>query len=195
LRLDNLFDRVADAFDGPLEIERAARTALRDAAGGAEFDGPTTQLPADIVRVMSEPDAHPACQTILSTPLPWAPPKTSDAPAYVAHSRPKVHVELIGPDGLVNSAQVRLGLYGIQPGAEYGIRTHPAEEIFVMLAGRADWLRGTAAYAEHGPGERSHHPSLLPHATRTRRFGFMSAYVWHGDISTENYVYAGIPDN
>ena len=111
----------------------------------------------------------------------------------MAHSLPKVHVELLGPDGLIKSNSVRLGLYGMLPNFEYGIRTHPAEEVFIMLAGAAYWRRGSAPYKVLDPGERSFHPSMMPHANKTVEAPFLSAYVWYGDISTLNYKYEGIP--
>ncbi len=77
--------------------------------------------------------------------------------------------------------------------SEFGIRTHPAEKTYIMLAEQAYWMRDTAPYAVHLPGERSYHPSMMRHASRTGAAAFMSVYVWHGDISTESYVYAGIP--
>ena len=194
MTLRPLFDALAEVFDRPEAIERAARNALLDAADRAGPAQSTVPLARPFLDVMSAADAHPVCATIADTPLPWAPPQTSDDPQYTAHSLPKVHVELLGPDGLVRSDRVRLGLYGILPGAEYGIRTHPAEEVFVMLAGRAFWKRDDAPYEIHGPGERSYHPSMMPHATRTGDVAFLSAYVWIGDISTDQYVYEGLPD-
>ena len=62
-----------------------------------------------------------------------------------------------------------------------------------MLAGKADWIRGDSDYQTLYPGDRSHHLSEMPHATRTTDSAFMSVYVWTGDISTENYVYKGSP--
>ena len=189
--MPGLFTALAKAFDGDLQIERTARAALFKAAPKARLIGSPIPLPDSVHAVLAAPDAHPACQVIAETPLPWAPPQTSTDPAYIAASVLKVHVELVGPDGFVPSDKVRLGLYGMQPGADYGIRTHPAEEVFVMLAGRADWKQGDAGYATLGPGERSYHPSMLPHATRTTDSAFMSLYVWSGDVSTDGYSYLG----
>jgi quercetin dioxygenase-like cupin family protein len=189
-----LFRELAGVFDSALPIEKQARAALIEAAPAAmsvQVQG--SPLPRQIIEVMQAASAHPACEAVLQTPLPWAPPQTSADPKYVAHSAPKSHVELLGPDGLVKSDKVRLGLYGYIPGAEYGIRTHPAEEVFIMMAGQAWWKRGDEPYKLHGPGERAHHPSMLPHATRTTDNSFMSAYVWCGDLSTQNYVYEGLP--
>ncbi|MEO3413387.1 dimethylsulfonioproprionate lyase family protein [Roseovarius sp. CAU 1744] len=191
MSLGPLFRALADAFDGPLEIELQARAALLSADTSAAGPAAAIDLPGPFLEVMARPEAHPVCRVIAGVPLPWAPPQTSPDPDYVAHSLPKRHVELLGPDGLVGSDTVRLGLYGILPRAEYGIRTHPAEEVFVMLAGEAYWKRGGDDYALLGPGQRAHHPSMMPHATRTRRSAFLSAYVWCGDVSTEHYVYAG----
>jgi len=142
---------------------------------------------------MADDDAHPVCKLIVDTPFHWTPPQTSNDPLYVEHSLAKVHVELIGPGGLVKSNDVRMGLYGMLPNNEYGIRIHPAEETYVMLAGRVYWKRGSDPYQLHGPGERSYHPSMMEHANRTGDAAFMSIYVWRGDISTDNYVYSGAP--
>ena len=122
----------------------------------------------------------------------WAPPETSNDTLYIKHSISKVHVELLGPNGLVKSDKVCFGLYGIKPGAEYRIRTHAAEEIYIMLAGDVDWKLYSAPYALHLPGERSYQPSIMPHASRTHEVAFLSVYALHGDLATHSYVYEGI---
>ena len=185
---------MADIFSGPQPIEIHARNALRNATVDIELCGTGTPLPQNILDVMTSPDAHDVCRLITQLPFNWAPPQTSSDPLYTEHSEAKVHVELLGPGGLVKSDAVRLGLYGMQPHAEYGVRTHPAEETFIMLAGQAFWKRGTAPYMLAVPGERSHHPSMLPHASMTKEHAFLSVFAWHGDISTTNYVYEGLPD-
>ena len=195
--LDQLFKELAEVFDGEREIEKHAREALLESVGmaakaGSPVDG-SVDLPEPVKQVMSAADAHPICRLISATPFQWLPPQTSSDPGYIEVSLAKVHVELLGPTGLVASDTVRLGLYGMLPNTEYGVRTHPAEEIYIMLAGQVDWKRGTDPYLPHGSGERSHHPSMLEHANRTCDYAFMSVYVWHGDISTEQYHYAGTP--
>jgi hypothetical protein len=191
--LQILFEALAEAFDGPEAIERHAQDALRSADFETQDAYDVTPLTEPFLRIMAEAEADPVCKVIAETPLPWAPPQTSTNPLYVAHSRPKVNVELLGPDGLVKSNKVRLGLYGMLPDFEYGIRTHPAEEVFVMFAGSAFWKRGDGQYKALGPGQRAYHASMMPHANKTKERAFLSAYVWHGDISTTSYVYTGIP--
>ena len=76
--------------------------------------------------------------------------------------------------------------------AAFRIRTHPAEEIYIVFAGSVWWKRGDDDFRQHNPGSRSHHPSMMPHANRTEEWAFMSIYAWQGDISTDGYVYDGL---
>ena len=112
-RLTNLFEAVAASLDGDIAIEIAGKNALLEAAPEACHDLPKddlTPLPEEVLSILNAPDAHPVCEVINAIPLPWAPPQTSSNPAYVAVSKPKVHVELLGPGGLVKSDTIRLGL-------------------------------------------------------------------------------------
>lgn len=189
--LKNLFEALADVLDTGLAIEQAGRSALLDAKHavcGVSHSGP---LPQTYLDIFDQPDANPVCAHIRESPFSWAPPQTSDDPKYIADSVAKAHIELIGPDGLVHSDNFRMGLYGMLPGYEYGIRTHLAEEVFVMLAGEADWRKGDGDYQPLRAGDRSYHPSMMPHANRTRDQAFMSIYIWRGDVSTDSYVYSG----
>ena len=194
-----LLKSLAEFFDSPLAIDRTAKAVLLQAAQNpvpelgpvTELDCEATPLHREFIEVMKAEDAHPVCASILALPFDWKPPQTSDDPAYQALGHIKAHVELIGPDGLIPSQEVRIGLYGILPHSEYGIRTHPAEETFKMLAGEVYWRRGESPYSLHLPGSESYHPSMLPHATKTGEKAFMSIYVWHGDVSKDGYVFSG----
>ena len=142
MSLKDLFTALADVFNGPEAIEGHAKQAVLSAGYTTQMVFEPTELSQPFKIIMGNTNAHAICEIIRTTPLPWLPPQTSTNPLYVAHSLPKVHVELLGPDGLIKSNSVRLGLYGMLPNFEYGIRTHPAEEVFVMLAGSAYWRRG-----------------------------------------------------
>lgn len=191
MQLQNLYKQLSKVFDGQQPIEVSARAALLDAASTAEYSGESNALRQPFLEVMQYAGAHPVCKLIADAALPWAPPKTSGSPHYVKDSLCKSHVEILGPSGLVLSDTVRIGLYGMMPHSAYGVRTHPAEETYVMLAGEAYWKRGDNDYALSVTGERSYHPSMLEHATRTGEHAFMSIYAWVGDISTDNYLYSG----
>ena len=200
MSLSRFFKALSTVFSAETPIEAQAIKALLAADADVDFPlsshalGQTPPLADAFLEVMAQPDAHPICQDIAAMPFQWAPPETSQDPLYKQHSDFKAHVELLGPYGLVPSSDIRLGLYGILPHSEYGIRTHPAEETFIMLAGRASWKHDTADYISLGSGQRSYHPSMMPHATRTEDNAFMSVYIWHGDIATDNYQYYGLPN-
>lgn len=196
MALRELFESLVDVLDGERDIEHFARLALNDAmmaSDNVRLDGKVSPLRGPFLEAMGAKGAHSICHQIASLPFDWLPPTTSDDPKYIEHSVPKAHVEILGPGGLVKSDQVRMGLYGMMPHSEYGIRTHPAEEIYIMLAGSAFWMVGNAPYVEQFAGERSYHPSMIKHSTKTGPQAFMSVYVWHGDISTEGYSYEGLP--
>ena len=195
MQLKPLFTELESVFSGTEAIESHVSCALQNAKADVELPSNAAQLPEPFIEVMARTDAHPICKLIAEIPFNWVPPQISSNPLYFKHSISKVHVELLGPSGLVKSNKVRLGLYGMMPNAEYGLRTHLAEEIYIMLAGTVDWKRSQAPYKRHFPGDRSYHPSMMPHSNRTQREAFMSVYAWHGNISTESYAYEGIPSN
>ena len=118
--------KLADVFDGDIEIEKTVRRELTGVSH-AHFSTKQCALPAPIVSVMQQADAHPLCDDIIEMPFDWRPPETSKSPLYAKHSVFKSHVELVGPDGLVKSESVRLGLYGMLPHSEYGVRTPYSE--------------------------------------------------------------------
>ncbi len=195
LGLKNIIENQSLA-EGHLKIKEVASNELKVAIKGnkwSEINPFSSQLAKPFLDVMTKENAIPICADILNVPFSWVPQKTSEDPLYTAHSHSKVHVELLGPAGIIKSKFVRLGLYGILPNSEYGIRTHPAEELFIMLAGQAEWLRGAGEYELKRAGEYCYHPSGIRHATKTTHSAFMSVYIWSGDISTDKYQYLGLP--
>ena len=138
ISLKSFLLNLADVFDGDIEIEKTARRELNKVSP-VNFSAKHCALPAPILSAMLKYDAHPLCNDIIGMPFDWRPPETSKNPLYAKHSVFKSHVELVGPDGLVKSEEVRLGLYGMLPNSEYGVQTHPAEEIYVTLAGECFW--------------------------------------------------------
>ena len=187
-----LYHQLAQALDGSDPIEAEARPALLDAALHAVAPEHGHPLAQPFLDILLADNAHPVCSLIAEARLPWAPPQVSNDPRYIEHSKPKVMIDLLGPEGLVKSDTIRIGLYGMLPNCEYGIRSHLAEEAFIMIAGEAYWKQGDREYVLKGPGERSIHASMLPHANRTGSKAFLSIYVWRGDISEDSYVYKGI---
>ena len=195
MTLAMLFKGLCDLLSEEHPIERHAKAELQRAMTEAVSPPEPTALAAPFLEVMSRDGAHPVCELIGTLPFHWAPPRTSSDPLYEEHSHFKAHVELLGPTGLVVSSRIRLGLYGMLPHSEYGLRTHPAEETYIMLAGNAFWKVADTPYRQLFAGQRSYHPSMIPHATRTRDDAFMSIYIWDGDITTDQYTYFGLPED
>ena len=189
--LEMFFRNLADVFTGTADIEKNARSALLAATCPKALTDNKTTLKAPFSDIMLQNDAHPICDSILRMNFNWSPPTTIDEESYIRDSINKSHVELIGPSVIVNSNSIQIGLYGMLAHNKYGIRTHPAEEVYIMLAGEVFWKVGNTEYLRHTAGQRSYHPSMVPHANKTENKAFMSVYVWQGDISTENYVYNG----
>ena len=193
MSLETIFRELQSIFSDQLEIERKAIKALQNASFQDYKPNKLTSLPKEFVNVMQEEQAHEICKSILKAELDWCPPITSTDKLYIEHSKRKAHVEILGPNGLIKSDMVRIGLYGMLSQSEYGIRTHPAEEIYIALAGESYWKRGNDKYKILLPGERSYHPSLMPHSSKTENKAFMSVYVWTGNLSTDDYLYKGLP--
>jgi len=203
MTMSALFAELADVFAADVAFERHARSALKAAAhqqmsGQTSWDSTTighpASLPDALVSVMTAPNAHPVRPHLLQQlQLDWSPPTTSNDPLFINHNQHTMHIELLGPRGLVYADHVRIGLYGMISDAACRIRMHSAEEIYIMVAGSVWWKRGDDDFCQHNPGSRSHHPSMMPHANRTEERAFMSIYAWQGDISTDDYVYDGLP--
>ncbi len=88
--------------------------------------------------------------------------------------------ELIGSRGPIPSETVACGILMLGPGTDYPSHSHEAEELYLPLAGTADWTRGHEAAVERPPGIPIHHPSWIPHAMRTGAEPLLALYVWRG---------------
>jgi quercetin dioxygenase-like cupin family protein len=85
---------------------------------------------------------------------------------------------------LVRHDGLAVGLLLLGPDNEYPRHEHPAEEIYLPLSGAALWQRGAAPWQKISPGTPIHHPSDLPHATRTGAAPLLALYLWRGAIET-----------
>ena len=59
---------------------------------------------------------------------------------------------LAGPGGLVASEALALGVLMLGPGIHYPTHRHPAVEIYVPLAGEAEWQKGEEPWRREPPG-------------------------------------------
>jgi hypothetical protein len=88
--------------------------------------------------------------------------------------------ELIGSRGPVANDRIAVGFLMLGPDVHYPEHSHDAEEIYLPLAGEAEWRRGNEAWRKVKPGTPIHHSSRLVHATRTLADPLLALYLWRG---------------
>lgn len=106
------------------------------------------------------------------------------------------HAALVGPDGPAVHAEIKLGILVLGPGEDYPDHAHPAGEFYLILAGHPEWRIGSGHWHSRRPGDLIHHPSEIPHATRTRCDGLLALYAWYGTINVPpRFIYPTSHDN
>ena len=91
---------------------------------------------------------------------------------------------LAGPGGLVETDRLALGVLLLGPNTHYPSHRHPAIEIYIVAAGRAEWRKGEEAWRVEAPEAVIRHDSMMLHATRTLAEPLLAVYVWQGDLKT-----------
>jgi hypothetical protein len=100
---------------------------------------------------------------------------------------------LAGPRGMVDSAELALGVLLLGPGTHYPSHHHPAVEIYVVISGTAEWQRGHEPWRREPPGRVIRHETMELHATRTLAEPLLAAYLWRGDLATDARIVAPSP--
>jgi quercetin dioxygenase-like cupin family protein len=174
-----------DARVGPL-ADAAARIAevetVRPSHGSrkpvARFVGPATELGRD------GPFAEVAAAFAAVEPgLDW-----SQNPNYSVETMGRGYrdrygyVELIGPGRPVESRDLLVGLLLLGPDMHYPDHAHPAEEIYHVVAGRAEWWREGEGWRWKPPGAMIHHAPMVRHAMRTGGEPLLALYCWTGRV-------------
>jgi len=91
---------------------------------------------------------------------------------------------LIGGRAPFGDAAASLGLTLIAPATHYPLHAHPAIELYLVLAGTAEWRIAGAPFAPRPPGALILHPTGVAHAMRTAAEPLLALYVWRGDLVT-----------
>ncbi len=86
--------------------------------------------------------------------------------------------EILKPGAPSDQAQISCGVLVLGPNTFYPRHRHEAEEIYLPLAGTAEWQQGTAAWRLRPPGTVIHHSSEEPHAMRTGEQPLLAMYLW-----------------
>lgn len=91
---------------------------------------------------------------------------------------------LIGEGGPFTCDGLAAYVVYMPAGLYYPFHQHPAEEIYFILAGEAEFLMEGHPPRRLGPGDHVFHPSGRAHATRTHDRPFMALVLWRGDLET-----------
>ena len=88
--------------------------------------------------------------------------------------------ELMGPGAITGAVQISCGVLVLGPDTFYPSHRHEAEEIYLPLAGTAEWRQGddAASWRRRSPGTLIHHSSEEPHAMRTGEQPLLAMYLW-----------------
>lgn len=111
-------------------------------------------------------------------------PNYSDAIMGTGYMDNYAYANLVGGHSLLGGEAYALGVLLLGPGLTYPPHSHPAEEIYYVVGGRAEWFSGDGPWTEQPPGSLIHHPSGISHATRTGAEPLLALYFWWGNIET-----------
>lgn len=91
---------------------------------------------------------------------------------------------LIGPDAPFVSDQMGGWVVYMPPHLDYTWHHHPAEEMYVVLAGEAEFRREGEAPETLRAGDTSFHASNQPHAMTTHDHPVMCYVTWRNNLHT-----------
>ena len=93
--------------------------------------------------------------------------------------------EFLGRDAPFGTDRMRGFMVYQIPGYHYPMHHHPAEELYLVLAGAAEFhIDGEKGRALH-PGDTITHQSNQPHALTTRESPVLAYVLWRGDLTTK----------
>lgn len=91
---------------------------------------------------------------------------------------------IIGENGPFTSEKIRLYMVYMPPGLYYPWHHHPAEEIYMVIAGNAVFRRKGMPDATLREGDTSFHKSNQPHAMETTRDPILCLVAWRNAFDT-----------
>lgn len=196
VQLDDLelLDAVRDfALDHPHpEIERF-KASLRD--WGETWQAVTpAYLPAADFLGFASASAHPRTQALLAVferhknRLRWEQSyKKEEGLVPDAMLAGYGFTEIIGRQGPFVSERIRAGIAIWGPEIVYPRHRHEAEEVYILLAGSAEFTVGASGKHTHGVGDVIYVESNTPHGFRTTGQSLVVYYLWQaGDLRQQS---------
>ncbi|MEX0343986.1 MAG: dimethylsulfonioproprionate lyase family protein [Rhizobiaceae bacterium] len=195
LSLTGFFLAIASALEeGNEPIAHTAAEAMRHHAPFATVCVPPARnIDARFLPGLLRPGAHPIATHLhdVFDHLNWRQSGSENGRIRSDLSTQMLTCELIGPTGIVFDPVCRVGLFAQSSNLDYPERSHPAEELFVMLSGTAMWRLDSGQEVSKLAGERVHHPSCVRHASRTVSEPLIAIWAWTGDIDFDKYELHG----
>lgn len=91
---------------------------------------------------------------------------------------------LIGAGGAFASRRMNAFVVYMPPGLHYPFHQHPAEELYLVLGGGAEFHRAGSAPQTLHPGDSVFHPGDRPHATTTHDRPLLAYVLWRNHLDT-----------
>ena len=154
---------------------------------------PAHQVLTDTIKTALSINPHPIASKIVKVmPLiDWHNSGMVDGRIRPEISKHMVTAEMVGPDGMIYSEHLRVGLFVQSANLNYVTRKHAAEETFIMLGGSAYWQVEGEQPELCKTGDMIYHPSNTPHISVTKEEPFIAAWRWTGDIRFDQYTLTG----
>ncbi len=153
----------------------------------------TTDFPAD--RALAGPPEHEPIRDAFAAIAPTAKWRETycDADIGEGFNARFGCYELIGRNGHFVSENYGGFIVYVRPGIWYPWHDHPAEEMYLVIAGEAEFLAEGRAPQVLGPGGAATHASMQPHALRTHDGPVLCYVAWRGDMTATPKLTADAP--
>ena len=93
--------------------------------------------------------------------------------------------EFLGRDAPFGTDTMRGFVIYQTPGYHYPMHHHPAEELYVVLSGEAEFHVAGQPSRILRPGDTNYHESNQPHALTTHDTPVIAYVLWRGDLTTK----------
>jgi len=100
-------------------------------------------------------------------------------------------IRLTGPKGMWYSEDLTSAVTIQGPNTFYPAHVHIQREVYGVIGGRAQWLRGGEPWVERESGEVIYHPSGVRHAVRTGDEPLMAFASWLDSVSRPSVIVTG----
>jgi len=92
--------------------------------------------------------------------------------------------EVIGPDGLLSSPDVRICLMMMGRDTHYPLHNHEPTELYHVISGTGWWRKGDEDWSQQPSGGVIFHDVFQGHEMRTESEPFLTIASWVGDLSS-----------